>query len=200
MANTADETLLEEFAAIAGETAAGSSAGLIEQMTQATGPIPYTPQALTTNGQLAANATGSSGGGGGGGTSPLSIASTVLTSGLGIVPLIGGLIGLFDGGGGSTTQAPLTRYAMPDPVSFQAAETGSGITYVGMNQMGMPRAIGGGSSGSASATGGSSGSQITVNVQAMDARSFMDRSSDIAAAVRDAMLNLNPINDVVSDL
>ena len=42
--------------------------------------------------------------------------------------------------------------------------------------------------------------QITVNVQAMDARSFLDRSSDIAAAVRDAMLNLNSINDVVNDL
>ena len=42
--------------------------------------------------------------------------------------------------------------------------------------------------------------QITVNVQAMDARSFMDRSNDIALAVRDAMLNLNAINDVVNEL
>ena len=47
---------------------------------------------------------------------------------------------------------------------------------------------------------GTSAPQITVNVQAMDARSFLDRSSDIAAAVRDAMLNLNSINDVVNDL
>ncbi len=39
-----------------------------------------------------------------------------------------------------------------------------------------------------------------MNVNAMDARSFLDRSSDIAAAVREAMLNLNPVNDVVSDL
>ena len=42
--------------------------------------------------------------------------------------------------------------------------------------------------------------QITVNVQAMDARSFLDRSNDIALAVRDAMLNLNSINDVVNEL
>jgi hypothetical protein len=42
--------------------------------------------------------------------------------------------------------------------------------------------------------------QITVNVQAMDARSFLDRSGDIAAAVREAMLNLNSINDVVNEL
>jgi hypothetical protein len=37
-------------------------------------------------------------------------------------------------------------------------------------------------------------------VQAMDARSFLDRSNDIAAAVRDAMLNMNAINDVVNEL
>jgi uncharacterized protein YggE len=67
----------------------------------------------------------------------------------------------------------------------------------------------GGSPGSSPATSqaGSSGAapaaaapQITVNVQAMDARSFMDRSNEIALAVRDAMLNMNAINDVVNEL
>src|SRR5262249_50654879 len=53
----------------------------------------------------------------------------------------------------------------------------------------------------AASEGGRSGqTSINVTVQAMDARSFLDRSSDIAAAVRDAMLNLNSINDVVNDL
>ena len=207
MADTADDTILNEFSAIAGETAAGSSASLIEQMTESMGTIPYTPQTLTTNGQVAGS-TSSSGGGGGG--SALSIASTVLGSGLGIVPLISGLVGLFDGGGGSSTQQPMTRYAMPDPISFQGAETSSGIEAADTDQTGMPRAVGGaggstGSSASASGSGGSSstsggGSQITVQVQAMDARSFMDRSSDIAAAVRDAMLNLHSVNDVVTNL
>lgn len=42
--------------------------------------------------------------------------------------------------------------------------------------------------------------QITVNVNAMDSQSFMDRSDDIASAVRAAMLNMHPINDVVADL
>jgi hypothetical protein len=55
-----------------------------------------------------------------------------------------------------------------------------------------------------SSVGGLGGSppapQITVNVQAMDARSFLDRSNDIAAAVREAMLNMSSINDVVSEL
>jgi hypothetical protein len=39
-----------------------------------------------------------------------------------------------------------------------------------------------------------------VNVNAMDSQSFMDRSDDIASAVRAAMLNMHPINDVVADL
>ena len=42
--------------------------------------------------------------------------------------------------------------------------------------------------------------QVTVNVSAMDSQSFMDRSGDIASAVREAMLNLHPINDVVANL
>ena len=46
----------------------------------------------------------------------------------------------------------------------------------------------------------SSGAQVTVNIQAMDSRSFLDRSQDIAQAVREAMLNMHSINDVVNDL
>ena len=41
---------------------------------------------------------------------------------------------------------------------------------------------------------------VTVNVNAMDARSFMDRSDDIARAVRDAMLHMHPLNDVVDEI
>jgi len=42
--------------------------------------------------------------------------------------------------------------------------------------------------------------QITVQVQTMDARSFLDNSDQIAQAVRGAMLNLSAINDVVNEL
>jgi hypothetical protein len=176
--------------------------------------------------------------GGGIGNTIESIASTVLKSGLGMAPLIGGLLGLF-GGGDSPAPAALTKYAMPASIAFEGADVASGIGGFDYDQMGVPRAYsgggnmapqagltsltgsGGGSAGVAPVIAGGSGStgptpatassgsssggngsapQITVNVQAMDARSFLDRSSDIAAAVREAMLNLSSINDVVNEL
>ena len=39
-----------------------------------------------------------------------------------------------------------------------------------------------------------------MNVNAMDSKSFMDHSTDIANAVREAMLNMHPINGVVASL
>jgi hypothetical protein len=44
------------------------------------------------------------------------------------------------------------------------------------------------------------GHNILVQVQAMDSQSFMDHSEEIAQAVRQAMLNLNSLNDVILDL
>ena len=77
----------------------------------------------------------------------------------------------------------------------------------GVRSAGLTSFAGGGGSGVGPAIGNSGGNiggnappQITVNVQAMDARSFLDRSSDIAAAVREAMLNMHSINDVVNEL
>jgi hypothetical protein len=133
---------------------------------------------------------------GGIGSTVESIASTVLKSGLGLVPLIGGLLGLF-GGGDSPEPAPLVKYAMPASIAFQGANTPSGIGFEDYDQTGMPRTYG---TTAPAPSSPSTAPQITVNVQAMDARSFLDRSSDLAAAVREAMLNLNSLNDVVSDL
>ena len=39
-----------------------------------------------------------------------------------------------------------------------------------------------------------------VNVSAMDSQSFMDRSGDIARALRDAMLHMHPVNDVIGEI
>jgi hypothetical protein len=41
---------------------------------------------------------------------------------------------------------------------------------------------------------------VVVNVNALDTQSFLDRSSDIARAVRDAMLHMHPINDMIGEL
>jgi hypothetical protein len=172
------------------------------------------PAASTTGGSSGTAAAGTTSDGG---SSVESIVTTVLESGLGMVPLIVGLMGLF-GGGGTPAPPPLVKYAMPDPIYFEGADTGSDVSGADYDQMGMPRTYGAAPDGtsaqaSGTAVAGSSGSsgapsgpiaaaapQITVNVQAMDSQSFLDHSSEIAQAVRDAMLNCNSINDVVNDL
>lgn len=144
----------------------------------------------------------------GGGVTAGSVATTVLESGFGLVPLITGLVSLFSGGG-SAAPPPLVKYALPAAVNFQGAESDGEVRAAGYDQTGMLRSYGeaayGGSRSAAAGAGASTSAggsvpQITVNVQAMDARSFLDRSNDIAMAVRDAMLNLNSINDVVNEL
>jgi hypothetical protein len=144
------------------------------------------------------------------GSSALSIASSIFESGLGIVPLVSGLLGLF--GGGSPIPPPLERYVMPDQLYLTGADTPNGIGNSDYDQFGMPRLYGQlsssmttqtGSNGLAGATGGTSAGaspQVNVTVQAMDSQSFLDHSSEIAQAVRQAMLNLSFINDVVNQL
>jgi hypothetical protein len=179
-----------------------------EQQSSVPAPIPAANQTQTGT-QTASSSSGSTSG---------TVEKTMLEAEAGLPLLIAGLVSAF-GGGGSSTPPPLVKYAMPAAVDFQAAESQGQVSGLDYDQMGTPRsyaaaATGGTASGTASGTtsgttsGGANGSgsgsgaapQITFNVQAMDARSFMDRSSDIAAAVRDAMLNLNSINDVVNDL
>jgi hypothetical protein len=144
-----------------------------------------------------------------------SIATTVLESGLGLVPMILGIVGLFEGG--QAAPDVLTKYAMPDAIQFDG-DTSSGTTGEdGFDQMGMPRADSATPDGAATQTNALQGtitpspgatptstSQPTAAAQTRaqpgDPQWFMDHSSDIAQAVRSAMLNLSPLNDVVSDL
>jgi hypothetical protein len=195
----------EELAALLAETSsqtsgageAGASSGALPAIESGMAPGP-----AKTEPEAASKTTNS-----GGGVTAGSVAKTVLESGLGLIPLIGGLIGLFSGGG-SESPAPLTKYVMPPSLDFQAADSGGTLTSVSYDQMGTARALG----GSSTSAGGSAGSvssgartvaapaQTTANAQTLDARWFMDHSADIAAAVRNAMLNSNSINDVVNDL
>jgi len=141
---------------------------------------------------------------GGEGRTAASLATSFLESGFGMVPLISGLMGLF--GGGQSSPQPLLKYEMPSSIAFASADTGSGLSAMDYDQTGAPRLLDrAGAGGQAPAGAGvtpasSSGQQITVNVQAMDAQSFLDNSSQIAQAVRSAMLSMNSINDVVNEL
>jgi hypothetical protein len=199
MASTTQDEIYQTFLAVSGQQTAALGdatamlADVIAQVRDVQNSIPA-PVAATkaqTTTQTTSSDSGSTLG---------SVASTVLKSGFGLAPLISGLVSLF-GGGDTATPAPLVKYAMPAAIDFQAAESQGQVTGLDYDQTGMARSYApAAASGSASGTANGTAPQITVNVQAMDARSFMDRSNDIALAVRDAMLNLNSINDVVNDL
>jgi hypothetical protein len=137
-----------------------------------------------------------------------STASSFLGGGLGLLsPIVSGIAKLF--GAGESKPAPLPIYIPPAPVQIDGTLRSSGFTAPGVNQSSVNQ-----SSPASSATAtptpaaresagtaqSSPAAHVTINVNAMDSQSFMDRSSDIASAVREAMLNLHPINDVVANL
>ena len=145
-------------------------------------------EALLTNTQAlvqdtTAHATGSI-------TGTISNVASSLTGGiLSLSPILSGLLHLFEGGG-SSVPPPLVSFSLPRSVSLQAANTpGSGFSAADYNQNGGPRPV-----------NSYAAPPITVQVQAMDSRSFMDHSQEIAKAVREAMLNMHSLNDVISDL
>jgi hypothetical protein len=115
-----------------------------------------------------------------------------LFGGLGLLsPLISGIASLF---GGNSTPPPLPVYHAPSPVSINAT-LNSATPNASSAQIGSPSAQSAGGNLQATAA-----PQVTVNVTAMDSQSFMDHSNDIANAVREAMLNMHPINGVVATL
>ena len=120
-----------------------------------------------------------------------SIVSGLLGNTLSLSPIISGLLSLFGGGGSSTTAAP-TPFQLPASIHDQAGLTGGSngqIVPVDYGQGGQPRA-----------QGASSTAQINIQVNAMDSKSFLDHSDEIAQAVREAMLSSHSLNDVIADL
>jgi hypothetical protein len=121
-----------------------------------------------------------------------SAASSFLGGGLSsLSPLIGGLLSLFGGGGGQTLAAP-SPFMLPAPVQSEAGVTASApgqAAPVSYSDTGRPRAQSAGAS-----------AQVTIQVNAMDSQSFLDHSDDIANAVKQAILNSNSLNDVISAL
>ncbi|MBC8164664.1 MAG: hypothetical protein H7Y20_02195 [Bryobacteraceae bacterium] len=129
-----------------------------------------------------------------------STASTVLkTVGLvtGVGPIVAGLMKLFGGSDSKPVLPALTPYSMPSSLSVDAGLSADrSITSIGYSQSGQARPETNAPAKQAAQTQ----SPIQITVQAMDSRSFMDHSDEIARAVRNAMLRSHSINDVVSEI
>lgn len=145
----------------------------------------------------------------------------ILGSGLGLSPLVKGLIGLFTGGGSTPAPPPLVVYSKPPSLDFEGSITRSEaeapllrstplepatlLRYTPPATTGYEGSVARGEVAAAPEPGSGAGTrvsapQVTIQVQAMDSRSFLDHSDQIALAVRQAMLNSHSLNDVVSEL
>lgn len=114
---------------------------------------------------------------------------SILKGGFGLSPLAGSLIGLFRNRDKDEPEPALQPFQLPPSIAID--RTNGPLPGLGP----ATQDAGGG----ATAARGR-GAQVVVNVQAMDSQSFMDRSHDIARAVRDAMLHMHPVNDVIDEL
>jgi hypothetical protein len=136
----------------------------------------------------------------------------LLSGALGAFPLVSGIMKLF-GGNGQPAPPPLVKYQPTQKQDFSLGISNGDTGDVSYSSAGTPRIASvselafSGLAKRESASTPSSGApsniaptHVTVQVQAMDSRSFLDRSDDIAMAVRNAMLNSHPLNDVISDL
>lgn len=186
-----------------GSAGSGGSGALTQQLTTITQQLQQLQtvnqtQMETLEANTAALGQNTSTKGSSGSSTASAIGSTLENVfGLGLSPLISGLVSLF-GGGGSSQPAPLVPYVAPAAVQATAgiSSASSGAFAVDTADGGLPRAVP--SPGSASSASSSSPTtQITVQVQALDSQSFLDHSDDIAAAVRQAMLTSTTLNDVI---
>jgi hypothetical protein len=160
---------------------------------------------------------------GGGKSGILGCLSSGLLGGLGVGQLLSGAIGLLGLGSSSKTLPPLQRFTLPDSQQIMATiphalkllpvqstvRTGDRLIAPGSlarpaSQPAQAAGSRGSSSGLTGATPGgqltTNGHQVHVHVSALDAQSFMDRSNDIAKAVKSAMLQSSSLNDVISEI
>jgi len=126
-----------------------------------------------------------------GGSSILGAIGGFLGSGLGVAPLISGLAGVFGGGGEQNSLPAFHPFVAPMGIHIDAGFSNS----AGRGVFGLDAASGGSARAITQAA-----PQITVQVNAMDSQSFLDRSQDIANAVRQAMLETTVLNDVIREV
>lgn len=106
--------------------------------------------------------------------------------------LAGSLLGFLSGSDAPDSPSPRVPFAPPPPI---AVEAGIGTTGraapLDYSYDGSPRTI--------PANAPPPVPSVVVNVQAMDSRSFLDHSDDIARAVREALLNSHPLGGYLAE-
>ena len=118
----------------------------------------------------------------------------MLSGGLGLVSLGSLIAGLFRGR--KERPQPLVPFELPPGLALEVANTDNilpGFPRVSRGQGGTVRVV-------RQEAAPAAAPQVVVNVSAMDSQSFLDRSGDIARAVRDAMLHMHPVNDVIAEV
>lgn len=100
------------------------------------------------------------------------------------LPLTGLILRQFTGRETPAETYQPVRYTGPDPIQLDSTLTTPGSPS------------GGGRVADESAAAANRTPTVVINVSAMDSRSILDRSDDIASAVRQAMLTYQPFDDI----
>jgi hypothetical protein len=123
---------------------------------------------------------------------PSSAGGSILSSLLN--PVLGGLLGVF--GHRDEYQAPTPiPFLRPSGISFEYGMTGRAepsLRPTDHDSSGNLRVV--------PAEPGPIQTPITIQVQAMDSRSFLDHSNEIADAVRRAIMESHPLNDTLREV
>jgi hypothetical protein len=148
-------------------------------------------QLLKSTGQTigASNSTTQSGGGSSTLASVGGLLGGLLGQGSILSPILSGIMSLF--GGEYSPSTVLSAFEMPSSVNVETA-INQPANAVNRGQTSVQ--AGGGQTGAASQQ------PIQIQVSAMDSQSFLDHSSDIANAVRRALLDSHPLSDVIAEL
>ncbi len=141
-----------------------------------------------------------------------------LASGFMLGPIFTLFAGLFGGDKQESEETELAKYVPPESIHFTGAmPTHAGLPVLGVDydQSGLPRlmatallapfinkALNGPTAeyGAQATQGLTYAPTITVQVQALDSRSFLEHSDEIARAVREALLNSHSLGDVLGEL
>jgi hypothetical protein len=170
--------MIEALLASGNSTAGAAPSPLEDLVRAAPAPAPVVQTATTTK----TKATQASSPG---------VGETIANTLLGGIPLYSLFKGLFSlaGGDDEETLPPLVKYQLPAAVNESAGYSArTGFVPLDYDQTGSAR------------TPSAAAPQVTVQVNAMDSRSFLDHSDEIASAVREAVLNSHSLRDVLTEL